>query len=77
MEEKKIEAFIKLKPPSNVPEVRSILGMINYCGRFIPNLAAKTKPLRDLLIKDESWSWGSVEQTTFEELKGSIVKKYK
>lgn len=38
LEGKKIEAFVKLKPPSNISEVRSILGMINYCGRFIPKL---------------------------------------
>src|SRR5436190_16126506 len=34
----KVEAFTKLKAPKTVTEVRSLLGMINYCGRFIPDL---------------------------------------
>ncbi|CAI6367348.1 unnamed protein product [Macrosiphum euphorbiae] len=74
IDKKKIEAFIQLKPPSNVSEVRSVLGMINYCGRFIPNLAEKTKPLRNLITANRKWSWSTTEQTAFEELKESIVK---
>lgn len=48
-------------------EVRSVLGMINYCGRFIPNLAEKTKPLRNLITAKRIWSWSTTEQTAFEE----------
>jgi len=48
--------------------------MINYCGRFIPNLADKTKPLRDLTIANRKWSWSSTEQTAFNNLKENIVK---
>lgn len=55
-------------------EVRSVLGMINYCGRFILNLAEKTKPLRTLITANRKWSWSTTEQTAFEELKESIVK---
>jgi len=60
-----------------VSEVRSILSMINYCGRFIPNLAEKTKPLRNLTTANRKWSWSSTEQTAFEGLNESIVKKHK
>jgi len=48
--------------------------MINYCGRFIPNLAEKTKPLRDLITTNGKWSWCSTEQKAFDDLKESIVK---
>ena len=37
---------------SNVSDVRRFLGTTNQLSKFIPNLADKTKPLRDLLCKD-------------------------
>lgn len=47
----KIRAVKAMKEPSNVSEVRSFLGMVNQLGKFIPGLAEKDKPLRDLLSK--------------------------
>ena len=42
-------AAIKNIPVSNtVSELRQFLGMTNQLRKFIPNLADKTKPLRDL-----------------------------
>ena len=49
---RKIEAIKSLKPPANVSELRSYLGMITYCGRFIKDLATLTAPLRKLTKKD-------------------------
>ena len=33
---RKVEAIKKAKPPSNPTEVRSLLGMVNFCARFMP-----------------------------------------
>ena len=52
----KIEAIVNLPAPKNVSEVRSFLGMINQLSKFTDHLADKTKPLRDLLSKKNSWS---------------------
>jgi len=41
----KIEAVENTRQPTNAAEVRSFLGMMNYCGRFIPNLARTSEPL--------------------------------
>ena len=35
----KVKAITELQAPTNVPELRRLIGMINYLGRFIPNLA--------------------------------------
>lgn len=70
---KKIKDFIELQSPTNQSEVRSVLGMIMYCGRFIPDLATKTKPLRDLTRVNQKWKWGKVEQEAFENLKKLIT----
>jgi len=32
--------------------------MANQLGKFTPNLAEVTKPLRDLLSSKNSWTWG-------------------
>ncbi|XP_064479163.1 uncharacterized protein K02A2.6-like [Ornithodoros turicata] len=45
----KVEAFCQLQPPTDVHELRSLLGTINFCGRFIPNLTDLTHPLRSSL----------------------------
>ena len=34
----KVKAIQDLPAPHNVPELRQVLGMINYLGRFLPNL---------------------------------------
>ena len=42
----------------NVAEVRSFLGMVNRVSKFADHLASKTKPLRELLKKKNTWVWG-------------------
>ena len=49
---RKIEAIKSLQPAANVSALRSYLGMVTYCGRFIKDLATLTAPLRKLRKKD-------------------------
>lgn len=49
------------------------LGMIQYCGRFIQNLATLAAPLRKLTHKGMRWAWTQNEQTSFETLKHSLT----
>lgn len=44
-----IEAVLKLEPPTNKEGLQRILGMVNYCCSFIPNLSALSANLRHLL----------------------------
>ena len=41
----KIEAITTMKPPSTVQQLKSFLGMVNYLGRFSPNLSTLDEPL--------------------------------
>ena len=43
--------------------------MVNHVGKFAPNLAEVTQPLRELLKKDNDWTWGPQQQTAFETVK--------
>lgn len=52
----KVGAVKVMAEPSNVSEVRRFLGMTNHLGKFLPHLAEKTHPLRDLLRKSNMWA---------------------
>ena len=66
---KKVEAISAYPTPKDVPELRRLLGMVNHVGKFTPNLAEVTQPLRELLKKDNEWTWGQTQQTAFETVK--------
>lgn len=66
--EAKIAAIRDLKPPSSVPHLRSILGLLNYYRCYIPNFSAKAAPLNALLKKDAPWVWGTDQAQAFEAL---------
>ena len=71
---KKIEDIINLQTPTSASEVRSLLGMTNYCSRFIPDYATKTEPLRRLTHKDQPWEWTPQHDRAVNELKDALVK---
>ncbi len=69
----KLEAISQLKPPTNVSEVRSVLGLTNYVGsRFIPNYAALTHSLRELTKKHNKWDWNEEHTASFNTLKKAL-----
>ena len=68
----KVRAIREVRPPKNVSDVRRFLGMSNHLAKFTPNLAEKTKPLRELLIKSNQWVWGEPQETAFTEVKRAL-----
>ena len=69
----KVKAIVDMETPSNVADIRRFLGMVNQLMKFVPNLAEKTKPLRDLLCKDRDWIWGPDQQNAFATLKKDLA----
>uniref|UniRef100_A0A3B1K3V1 Reverse transcriptase/retrotransposon-derived protein RNase H-like domain-containing protein n=1 Tax=Astyanax mexicanus TaxID=7994 RepID=A0A3B1K3V1_ASTMX len=59
--------------PDNVSQLRSFLGMLNYYGRFIPDLGHLLKPLNELLNKERKWQWTSVCALAFQKAKALLV----
>ena len=70
---KKVEDVVNLHTPSTASEVRSLLGMTNYCSRFIPDYATKTEPLRKLTHKDQTWCWTAEHDRAVSQLKDALV----
>ena len=73
-DDEKIAAILEMKPPTNVSELRTVLGMINYLGRFIPNLSHEAAPMNMLLRKDTAWSWDNQQQKSFEAVKRLVTQ---
>ncbi|CAB4033208.1 Hypothetical predicted protein [Paramuricea clavata] len=70
---KKIDDIVNLQTPTSASEVRSLLGMTNYCSRFIPDYATKTDPLRKLTHKDQPSEWTSQHDSAVDQLKEALV----
>ena len=68
----KIEAIIKMQPPNDRTELRRFLGMTNQMGKFTPNLAEKTKPMRELLSTKNQWIWEAEQERSFLEVKKEL-----
>ena len=70
---KKIEAVVNLKPPKNVSEVRSFLGLAGYYCKFVEGFSKIASPLTKLTRKDVKYDWVDACQQSFEELKGRLT----
>ena len=65
----KVEAILQAPTPRNVTELRSFLWMINYYGKFIPNLSSINHPLTNLLRAGQKWKWTKQCAKAFQEAK--------
>ncbi len=69
---KKVEAIVKTTTPQNVAQLRSFLGLANYCARFIKDFATLSAPLNELTKKSTKWQWTVIHQQAFEKIKTAI-----
>ena len=69
----KIEAITKMPLPRSVNELQRFLGMINYLGKFIPNIAEHTTPLHNLLRKDVVFKLQKPQLEAIENLKTLVA----
>ncbi|KAL5805446.1 hypothetical protein ACOSQ4_028179 [Xanthoceras sorbifolium] len=71
---KKIEAIVEWKPPRNVTEVRSFLGLAGYYRRFVKGFSSIASPLTKLLHKNVRFEWTDRCQAAFDRLKAMLVE---
>ena len=64
-----VEAVQKAPEPTNVSELRSYLGMLNYYLNYLPVLATVSEPVHRLLHKGCTWKWGEEQSMSFERTK--------
>ena len=73
--ESKVEAICKAKKPSNVTELRSFLGLVNFLSRFVPKLSIVLKPLYFLLRKDTVFTWDKLANDSFDKCEDDLIAK--
>ena len=71
----KVEAILALKSPVNISQVRTFLGMSGYYRRFVQGYARIADPLLKLTRGPMTFTWGSEQQESFEELKKQLAKQ--
>ena len=62
----KIPANQTAPPPQDVSQMRSFLGLVNYHGKFLPDLSTVLAPLYQLEQKHSTWRWGKEQQNAFD-----------
>ena len=70
----KIEAIVKMKPPTDKAGVERLRGTVNYLSRFVPKLSDVLRPISDLTHPDVEWTWDSVHDKAFKEIKRLLTQ---
>ena len=65
----KIKAITNASVPKTVTELKAFLGLMNYYGKFIPNIATILHPLYQLLNSSVPWSWTQERDEAFNKAK--------
>ena len=58
--------------PTNVTELKSFLGLLNYYHKFLPDLSTTLAPLHQLLQKDAKWIWSQTQVKAFQQAKSLL-----
>ena len=74
VDHKKWEGIQQWSTPTNIKELQSFLGSVNYLSKFILYLSDYRQPLQELLKKENDFVWLKPHDDAFNKLKGAIVK---
>ena len=68
-----IKAILGMPHPTDKKGVLRIMGMINFLGKFIPNVSVKTSALRELLHDSNEFKWTSGNEREWNALKVTLT----
>jgi hypothetical protein len=69
----KIKAITEAPEPTNITEVRSFLGLVNYYHKFIPSAAEILNPIYALLKNENKFVWNKNCSDSFRKVKEIIA----
>lgn len=69
----KVKAITEMPSPTNLEDLHQVMSLINYVGRFLPNLSTKLHPITCLLRRDSEWIWSDAQEQAFAAVKAMLV----
>ena len=69
----KADAVTKMRAPSNVSQLRSFLGSVQFYNKFLPEMSTNSKPLYHLTEKYTKWKWEEPQQDALQKLKQMLT----
>ena len=69
----KVRAVQNAPAPTDVSQLKSFVGLVNYYGKFLPDLSHVLAPLYRLLQKSAKWVWEEQQQKAFKEVKSMLT----
>ena len=68
----KVQAIKQAPPLTNITELKSYLGLVNYYHKFLSNLSISLAPLNSLLRKNSRWNWSTEHSEAFTKVKSLL-----
>lgn len=69
----RIDTILKAPFPTDVSQIRSFVGMVNYYSKFINKFAEKMKPFYELLQKDVKFHWSDECKAAYALIKKEVT----
>ena len=69
----KADAVTKMPAPSNVTQLRSFLGSVQFYNKFLIDLSTISGPLYHLTEKNTKWKWDQPQEDAFKKLKQMLT----
>ncbi|XP_064651664.1 uncharacterized protein K02A2.6-like [Lineus longissimus] len=69
----KVKAIVEAPKPKTKAELRSFLGLAQFCARFVVNFAIITSPLCELTGSQVKWEWLPVHDKAFRDVKSKLT----
>ena len=70
----KVQTIVDYPVPTNLAELRTFLGMVQYLAKFCQHLSTASQPLRQLEKKEVEWHWQRPQSKAFKEIKDLVTK---
>ena len=75
MDSDRISAIKNRKEPTNQKQIQQYLGLTGYYRQFIKNYAEISKPLYELIKKDQKYVWEETQKQAYNKLKQSPLSE--
>ena len=70
----KVEAVTEMPRPRDKAGVRTLLGLVNYMGKFCPHLSDVSEPLRELTKQESEFHWSAVHDEAFKKIQSMLTQ---